>query len=478
MRLTTSALALLFAGCFLLGCDGKAPASAGSGGAKGSGGAPASGGTKGSGGALASGGVTASGGAAGQTGEGGASTGGGGTRGSGGAAPAGGNGPGGGHGGNGGNGETPVGGAGGADAANPGLEMNDVTILAPLPPSSDKPVLLLGSDLADDGTALVPRVLFDRLVKGNGSSPLLSDRTYTALHLMAVRFDLCDRHLPGECPVGEDARMRLVFQPVFLGGDAQDAGFHAFFAIHDAEIAAALADVRALARLTKAPGPPIGTLAVSPALRAADHDAYAKALRAFVKRFGGEGRLVRLTMLAQPETSAQIRWTLRGVERQNGVLADMTIVGSTVTTEELVLEGEGFEVSPATDSPPGLSTAIDAQTFGVAGPAGKLQAMGALAAIENPLSHTPETIPCVGCHVSTHLTALRAGVALDPATVPGRYTSTYDLSVAGGMSATSSSVRAFGYLGKVPLISQRVVNETAQVLTEIGKRFPAAQNSK
>src|SRR5262245_52829722 len=41
------------------------------------------------------------------------------------------------------------------------LDMNDVTILAPLPQSIATPVLLRGADLANDGTAFVPRELFD-----------------------------------------------------------------------------------------------------------------------------------------------------------------------------------------------------------------------------------------------------------------------------------------------------------------------------
>ena len=471
MRRITGAMPVLLVGCALLGCA-KSPASPGSGGHPGSGGQGSGG--QGSGGA-------GTGGTGGKpAGSGGASADSGVDDAIGGTAPSdggGGGGPGGanvpdGSAGEGGQGAQP-------DAGNsPGLAMNDVTILTPLPSSGDTPVLMFGTELADDGTALLPRALFDRLVTSSaGGSPLLSDRTYGALQLIAVRFDLCDRHLPGECPSEEDGRLRLVFQPVSsLRGEAQDVGFHAFFAIRNNELADALAALRALASLASAQAGPLG---VSTALSAADRDAYASGLRAFVKRFGGEGRLVRLTMLAQPETSEQVRWTLRGVEKRGSALVDMTIVGSTVTTEDVALAGEGFDVLPKIDAPPGLMTAIVARTFYEADATTKRQALGALAEVENPLPNTQETIPCVGCHVSTHLTVLRApSVPIEPLSIPGRYTSPYDLSVAGGMSQTSTSVRALGYLNKTPLISQRVVNETAQVLTEIGKRYPVAQNSK
>src|SRR5207244_2978965 len=117
---------------------------------------------------------------------------------------------------------------------------------------------------------------------------------------------------------------------------------------------------------------------------AADRDAYAQSLRAFVKRFGGEARLVRLTMLAQPEILQQVRWMLRGIEKQGGAFVDMTIVGSTATTEDVVLANDGFDVRPATDTPAGLMTAIVANSFAVGDATVKRQALDALAAVENP----------------------------------------------------------------------------------------------
>ena len=62
--------------------------------------------------------------------------------------------------------------------------------------------------------------------------------------------------------------------------------------------------------------------------------------------------------------------------------------------------------------------------------------------------------------------------SIDPLTLPGRYTSKFDLSTAGGASTTRSVTRALGYIEMTPLISQRVVNETAQALSEIEQRYP------
>jgi hypothetical protein len=101
-------------------------------------------------------------------------------------------------------------------------------------------------------------------------------------------------------------------------------------------------------------------------------------------------------------------------------------------------------------------------------------ALGALVAAQNPMQHTAQTVQCIACHVSTYLLEHRAAVALvDPTTLPGRFASPYDLSIAAGMSATNErSLRALGWLHDMPAISQRVANDTAEVLAEIAQRFP------
>jgi hypothetical protein len=364
---------------------------------------------------------------------------------------------------------------GGAGVVTPlvALDMNDVTILVPLPAANGPPVLWRANDLADDGTAFVPRALYDHLTESTSALPILTPDIYERLQIVAVRFDLCDRHEPGACPATEDARMRLVFQPINQAGLSQDAGFHAFYAIRTDEIAGAVAALRALAALAP---PQAGLLRVSPALTAADPAPYATMLRGFVKHYGGETRLVRLTMNPQPVSSAAIRWSFRGVERKGDAFADMTIAGTTATEQGVVLTGSpGFQATPDTDAPPGLSTAIAKTKFDAADVTEKREAVAALIAVENPLTSSAERVACVGCHVSTLLMPPRAWqIGVDPLALPGRYTSAFNLSTDGGKAANApSSVRALGYMGKDPMISQRAVNETAQTLTEIAARYPA-----
>ena len=362
---------------------------------------------------------------------------------------------------------------GGGDVAplgpKPDLGPNDVTSLVPLPVTKATPVIMRGDELTDDKSPLVPRALFDRVAGVGASTPDVSAEAYDRLHVVAVRFDLCDHGAPGPCTFGGGARMRLVLQPITDGFGADDVGFHVFYNIPEAEVPRAVASLGELARIQ---GPTPGPVRPSPALVAGNAE-YAKALRAFVARYGGEASLVRMTLNAQPIFAAAIRWTFRGVEKKGGAFEDMKITGTSETLQGVILLNEAsYQVTPLVDTPAGLAAAIDKAKFDAAPEAEKRAMLSALAAVDNPLTHGPDTVACVACHASTVVAHTRAKASgIDLRSVSGAYTSTRDLAVSGGKSATTDrTLRALGWLGKEPMISQRVVNDTALVLDDLARR--------
>lgn len=351
----------------------------------------------------------------------------------------------------------------------PDLGMNDLTILVPLPASQTAPVILRAGDAVADGTSLLPRAQFDRVVGASTPTPEVTADAYDRTHLVAVRFDLCDHGAPGPCPKSGDARMRLVFQPFLDGNGADDVGFHAFYTIAEAEVPAAVRALGELAKLRVGPAEPLGPSAAL----AQGKKEYADALRAFVRTYGGEKRLVRLTLNAQPAFAAAIRWTFRGVEKKNGAFEDMKITGSTETTQGILLVGDAsYTVTPATDTPAGLALALDKTRFDAASDADKRAALGALVAADDPSKHGPDTVSCAACHTSTVVLHTRAkAMSVDPATLPGTYATPRDRSIAGGKSATTDrTLRALGWLRTEPMISQRVVHDTALVLDDLAAR--------
>jgi hypothetical protein len=370
-------------------------------------------------------------------------------------------------------------GGGGGDAPDAGgdahvpteshtLGLNDVTMLLPLPASPSAPVLM-----SIDG--LVPTALYDRLAIGPGDVAT----PFEDFHVVAVRFDLCDRGEPGECPVGVDGRVRLVLQPLLATGEAFDLALHAFYPISAAELGGVVDELRALAAIQDVPT--TSALAVSPAAVRGDAG-YLDGLRALVVRYASEDRLMRLTLFAQNAFTASLNWAFRGVERHDltSAFEDMVIPGIGTPQQRAILIGAStaitYDTMPLADAPPGFGDAIYADRFMAASPAERTAALEALAAADNPLVHAANSVQCIACHTETFLTQQRAAAAgVDPSTIAGRYTSTYPLATSGGMSATNErSLRALGWLFAEPMISQRVVNDTAQVLTEIEARFPPA----
>ena len=113
-------------------------------------------------------------------------------------------------------------------------------------------------------------------------------------------------------------------------------------------------------------------------------------------------------MNAQPQIFAQVRWALRGVEKKGDAFVDISIVGS---TDDLGVGVPRLRATTSHRSPTRrrVSWARSRQTmFDAADATKKREYLAALAAVENPLNHTAETVACVACHVSTVVMNARA----------------------------------------------------------------------
>jgi hypothetical protein len=193
------------------------------------------------------------------------------------------------------------------------LGMLDVSILSPLPASTDAPALVA---IGGEPTPLVGADIYARLVGDPADvAPKVGDLHYADFQVAAVRFELCVRDLPRPCEINEDARLRLVLQPVYDAGGtivAQDVALHAFYPIPYAQVPGVIDELRALAAIQDAPaGAPLD---ISPALAAGD-DTYRERLRQLVFAYARQEQLVRLTVMGQAKESAAFEWIMRGVAR-------------------------------------------------------------------------------------------------------------------------------------------------------------------
>ena len=353
------------------------------------------------------------------------------------------------------------------------LGLNDVTILIPLAWDPSDMTLLRASDEASDGTPFVTRAMYDRLNNVPKRGPVVFlDDLYPLLQVVAVRFDLCDRIVPGPC-ADEDGRMRLVLQPQYpkMAVGVIDLGLHAFYTIPKSDFPALVKELRAMAAIQDVP---ITTpLQPNPALMKSTTGEYAMRLKALVVKYGVHASLTRLTFLAARDAVASASWTFRGVERNGAGFVDIQIPDIASTLQDATLGGTmaSFKVVPGTDTPSGFALATDEIAFAKATPQDQRAALSALNAIDNPLMSTPNTVACVTCHISGQVVGPRGQVAMaDARTLPNRYTSgTFDLSVP---NAQTGSLRSLGWANRARLVSQRVANESAQTASEMNARFP------
>jgi hypothetical protein len=374
------------------------------------------------------------------------------------------------------------------------LGMNDVSMLLPLPRAVRAPVV---ASIAGDGAEpLVDRGTFDALVTAPGDlGPKVGTLgAYEDFQVVAIRFDLCERLAIGVCPPDVPGRLRLVLQPCeMVGGElrTQDIALHAFYPIAAGELAGVIGELRALAAIQGAPAD--APLAVSPAA-AAGNAAYLAKLHALVMRYARADQLARLTVIGQRASSAAFAWIFRGVDRDaadalNAGAGDRRAAGFTAmaipglaaaggapaTQQSAFLAGGDtvFDARPVADQPAGFALAINGARFAAAGPDERRAAIAALVELQNPARHDTIDTQCLGCHVATYLTARRAAALhVDPAALAGRFAPPYNVAVHSVAGSDPRVVRAFGWAGSAPAISQRVANDTAEVLAEIAARFP------
>jgi hypothetical protein len=356
------------------------------------------------------------------------------------------------------------------------LGLGDLSVLLALP---DDP--LNGTTLArmtgvpgHDGE-LVPRDAFGTLV----TAPDDVGHAYESFHVVALRFDLCDRVAVGPCAEGADGELRLVLQPVLPGSPSTtaDVALHAFYTVPASDLAAVVDELRALARLRDRS--PYAAMTVDALRSTSPPSEYRTRLRRLVARYAVAGELTRLSLFARELDEDPFHWVFRAIERSGSgftAFAIPTLGASEQRINLLLAPWPTYVATPVGDVPAGFPLALDNDGFLAATLAQRRTALGALAAAQNPTLHGFASEQCVACHVATFLADHRSRQGSgDPGPIDEVFSSSHDLSVAAGISAqTDSSLRAFGYHHQNPAISQRVANETAVVLDEIDARFPPA----
>jgi hypothetical protein len=384
-------------------------------------------------------------------------------------------------------------------------QMNDVSILFPLPQTAaDIGSLLAPSATGARGT-LVPQALYTSVAELPGSTitgapPLnglagYSIASYDDLRVVSVRIDPCfavmhpDPHGAG-CP----PQVRLVLEEVRAtdGGAPQafDSALHAIYSLPRNELLTLARKLVALRQANDAANASAGPLGPHPVMvQQGLAGAMSAGVQKLILQYVGEENLVRVAMFG---TDDQLNWTFRAND-----LTD----GGAGTTVPLVIPGENvgdphIQTLNSASRPPDaaplgpfalgwffqvtIASPDDIEPLGGADEDPSTQmsndAFAALLRLEDPTQRTFDTTDCGSCHLTTPLAKL---IALpegndDTTTATsgnegrfapdGKSVTAADVATTYDLTLPRIDLHAFSYDTTSPTVNQRVANETAAIV--------------
>jgi len=350
----------------------------------------------------------------------------------------------------------------------PALGMNDVSVLVPL----DVAAGWLPADASGARGVLLPKAAFEAVPKFGVTAP--EGIEYPRMRVVAARFDGCFRY-PGKPDC--EAQIRLVFQPLHDDGSARDSALHVFYRLEDGAFREVVKALRSLRK--EAPEASVeDALRVHPALAAQGANGrYATELRALILAHAGEANLIRETFFLRAPPK-QETWFFGGVAPKEGKYKALDIVGVGASNQRVIRPvtagGYLYDVLPAPTEPEDGNALLDSAKLDGLPDEARTAAYASYVRLQNPKNYGPDDLPCAGCHVATVVTThLEARwPALATAAAADRFASPRNLSLTGGSAEQPSSLRAFGWFGREPMIAHRIVNETAEVLDDLARRYP------
>lgn len=357
-------------------------------------------------------------------------------------------------------------------------DLNDVSLLLPLPQRAGEDARLWGSTTEGGQGILLPPGVFQALPRV--SSDLDVQTLYhRALRVIALRLDPCFLETLSfqTC----QRQVRLVMQPlVFEEGSwaALDSAIHLFYRLTDAEWDRLLAALKP----TRGPSLTLGLpLQIHPILRREGlNGPFWKHLSAKILPFLGDKRLVRATAMSVNPLGTV--WFFGGVNVQSGKISVLPIPRIKETLQGFLVDAgtmgnENFRAagSPMPESEPVMKRILfDSRSAKAELRPQELQrGVSEALRLQNPRLHHSGTADCVSCHVSPTVSfwasrnfpqwnwsrlfpkdLFRGGGNPANATVnPGR----------------ANVLRAFGYFERDPIVSPRTVNESSEVVRMISE---------
>lgn len=361
---------------------------------------------------------------------------------------------------------------GGALFSDGGFDLNDVSWLVPLPAPSEQSVLL-GLDSRGARGPLLPGTLYDALP----GLIEMEDRavTFPKYRVISIRVDPC---FPASASGGCLKQLRLVAQPLIIENlqtSTEDGAIHLFYELNEADwtdVRATLDSLRTQANGATSGKPlDIHPVMLSEGLRGA----YATALHAMVLRLCGQQNLKRVAFMRLVQKD--VAWRFGAMNVENGALVADAIPRLNNNVVEQGVQEFGNtdfrsgELQPEAigDSFPTLLSEselrlTDQRTFD--------RAVTAALRIEHPARSNPKTMDCGSCHTASRsLRNAKKERPVDVSAHEDRFVANprFNLQRVDGAGDDPRAMRAFGYFGRLSALSQRTINETAEIAETLSR---------
>lgn len=346
------------------------------------------------------------------------------------------------------------------------FSMNDVSVLLPLP-SSQEIKELIGPESTGAKGALLPRNVYDRLPSLTPDTK--PDIVYKELlHVVAIRIDPC--FVEGIGPKSCHRQIRMIWQPIvaFEGETfTRDAAVHTFYEFDEKEWREVIEEWKKFSE------PEAGeALSVHPRLVSERFSgAFWASVRTAILKFCGSENLTRAT--AMNVMNGEQVWAFAGVDVRKTEITSIMIPRVGRTVQGIVMGTANTDeftgsIRPAAAADPELEAFVQ-DSIGMKKNEKELLSMiKRIHEYENPKLNNPGTVDCVSCHLAQ---SARAWAQTNFQSWDWKsefkdqiYSAPLNITNASEMPFKSNHFRAFGYFYDKAMISQRVINESAEVV--------------
>lgn len=361
---------------------------------------------------------------------------------------------------------------GGSGFTDGGLDLNDVSWLVPLAPAT-QPSSMLGFDSRGARGPLLPRTLYDALPgMVSGLDPATMFDTW---RVVSIRVDPC---FPATATGGCLEQIRLVAQPLgvttALQSTTEDGAIHLFYELNTADfvdVRATLTELKTIAG-TETDGKPLD---VHPVMkRQGLGGAYATKLFALVLRLCGHQNLTRVAFMRLVQQD--VAWRFGALNVVNGQLVADPIPRLNDALEQGVQEFGSDDFRSGQLQPEAIGDQFpvllsesefrltDQRTFD--------RAVTAALRIEHPARSSPKTMDCGSCHTASRsLRNANKERPFDVSQHEDRFVTNprFNLARVDAVGDDPRAMRAFGYFGDQSALSQRTINESADIAEALSK---------